>query len=295
LARGAQVLAARLTKEVDGGLAAIGRIVCSVPPQHMFGLECSVMLPLICGIRCSTAGRSCPPNVRAAFAGGCRGRGSRRRWHLRGLVESFETVPSQRRRRFDDAAVCARRRQSEDLVGAPVLEIYGSTETGAVADAPHRALRAAGGRLDGVRARAGRRCHARPRHALASPATLLDELKLEPTEAFTLLGRHNDLIKIAGRRTSLAGLNCCCSRCQVSRTACSTCPPPATRPSGSADASIGPPQDARAQRRGCGGHLDPVFMPRAFIRSSGCAWRHGKLAPAGARPACVAAMSNRRP
>ena len=52
LAIGALVLGVRLSKDLAGGLASIQRIVCSVPPQHMFGVEASVMLPLVHGMPC---------------------------------------------------------------------------------------------------------------------------------------------------------------------------------------------------------------------------------------------------
>ena len=96
--------------------------------------------------------------------------------------------------------------ESEHLLQAPVLEIYGSTETGALA--LRRTARATRWLpMDGVQlervdgATLGRGAH------FASPVKLLDELVVERNGSFTLLGRQADLIKIAGRRASLAGLN----------------------------------------------------------------------------------------
>ena len=40
-------MGSRLGQEIDGGVAALRQIVCSVPPQHMFGVETSVMLSLV--------------------------------------------------------------------------------------------------------------------------------------------------------------------------------------------------------------------------------------------------------
>jgi hypothetical protein len=62
------VLAARLASEIDGGFGAVERIVCSVPAQHMFGLECSVMLPLVHGTPVLDRRPLLPADVVAAFA-----------------------------------------------------------------------------------------------------------------------------------------------------------------------------------------------------------------------------------
>ena len=87
-----------------------------------------------------------------------------------------------------------------------MLEIYGSTETGALA-MRRTARETRWSPLDGVSldpvdgATLGRGAH------FASPVQLLDEIVVEANGTFTLLGRQADLIKIAGRRASLAGLN----------------------------------------------------------------------------------------
>src|SRR4029077_11490457 len=39
LATGALILGARLAAEIEGGLDGVDHLVCSVPAQHMFGLE----------------------------------------------------------------------------------------------------------------------------------------------------------------------------------------------------------------------------------------------------------------
>ena len=61
LVSGALALGERLAQDVAGGLSALRRLVCSVPPQHMFGFEASVMLPLVHGIPVARAGRCCRP------------------------------------------------------------------------------------------------------------------------------------------------------------------------------------------------------------------------------------------
>jgi acyl-coenzyme A synthetase/AMP-(fatty) acid ligase len=266
LVRGAQVLANRLEKEIDGGLAAVGRIVCSVPPQHMFGLECSVMLPLACGMPVLDRRPLLPADVRAAFVGGPPGAWIATPMHLRNLVESFESVPSCRVVIASTMPLSpAVARRSETLVRAPVVEIYGSTETGAVA------IRRTGQELswrplDDVQLEpTSGATLARGSH-FASPATLLDEIELKADGRFTLLGRHNDLIKIAGRRTSLAGLNLLLQDLPGLEDGVFYLPATGNPTERLCLIHSGPPLDRAATRRWLLARLDAVFLPRAFIR-----------------------------
>ena len=98
------------------------------------------------------------------------------------------------------------RSQCEQLLAAPVLEIYGSTETGALA-MRRTARETRWPPLDGVRldpATARRSAGARTSRRRCSCSTSSCRAR---TARFTLLGRQADLVKIAGRRASLAGLN----------------------------------------------------------------------------------------
>ena len=205
--RGARVLGARLAQDVD--LAALGAIVCSVPPQHMFGVEASTMLSLIHAIALLDARPLLPADIGAAFER-CAERAGL--WittplHLRALVQARQQVPHC-------ALVVASTMplsttlaaQAEALIDAPVLEIYGSTETGVVA--MRRGARDARWQpVQGVRlepAQGGTRAWG---SHFDSPRELADQIEPAGDDGFTLLGRQADMIKIGGRRASLAGLN----------------------------------------------------------------------------------------
>jgi acyl-coenzyme A synthetase/AMP-(fatty) acid ligase len=96
--------------------------------------------------------------------------------------------------------------QAEALVGAPVLEIYGSTETGVVA--MRRTARGTAWRpVDGVRVEPDEEGTRAWGGHFTSPQQLADQVEPVAGGCFRLLGRQGDLIKIAGRRASLAGLN----------------------------------------------------------------------------------------
>jgi acyl-coenzyme A synthetase/AMP-(fatty) acid ligase len=266
LARGALVLGARLEAEIEGGLAAIGRIVCSVPPQHMFGLECSVMLPLVHGIPVLERRPLLPADVSAAFADAPAGAWIATPMHLRSLVQSAVAVPSCSVVIVSTMPLTqAVARQSEQLVRAPVLEIYGSTETGALA--MRRTARGTAWRpMDGVQLEAGNDAMLGRGTHFASPVKLFDELLVEPDGTFTLLGRQADLVKIAGRRTSLAGLNLLLQDLPGLEDGVFYLPAVGSPTGRLCLIHSGLPLDRATARRWLRERLDPVFLPRTFIR-----------------------------
>jgi len=208
LVRGALALGMRLDQDVDGGLAALRQIVSSVPPQHMFGVETSTMLSLVYGIAVVERRPLLPADVRVALEQCENGTA----WiatplHLRAVAQSGDALSNCRVVIAStmplSPALAAR---AEALVDAPVLEIYGSTETGVIAT--RRTARDTQWRaVEGVRIEPA------ARHTLVwgthfpSPRKLPDQIESDGQHGFRLLGRQGDLIKIAGRRASLAGLN----------------------------------------------------------------------------------------
>jgi acyl-coenzyme A synthetase/AMP-(fatty) acid ligase len=266
LAHGAGVLAARLESEL-GPLRNIERIVCSVPGQHMFGLETSVMLPLATGIAVQE-GR---PMLPAEVAGAMGRADAKAAWiatplHLRAIAQAGEkidgcgaVVASTMQLAAGIAAQC------EALVDAPVLEIYGSTETGAVAmrrTAHETAWRA----LDGVRlepSSAGTRLSG---GHFSSPCEVSDQVRLETDGSFHLVGRHSDMLKIAGRRASLSGLNQLLQEMPGLDDAAFFMPgsdSPTERLVLIYAAAEAEPKAMLAWLRT---RIDPVFMPRTLIR-----------------------------
>lgn len=208
LALGAAMLGRRLDAELGGQPGVLQGLVCSVPPQHMFGLEASVMLTLVHGLACLDERPLLPAAVVTAFASlpGQWG------WittplHLRALVRTGDALPNCGMALASTMPLAQGvAEQAEHLLSAPVLEIYGSTETGAVAlrrTAREPLWRA----LPGVTLTSvPEGTQARGTH-FPSPQRLADQIEPVEADTFRLLGRQADLIKIAGRRASLAGLN----------------------------------------------------------------------------------------
>lgn len=100
--------------------------------------------------------------------------------------------------------------QAEARFGGRMLEIYGCTEAGQVA-----ARRTTAGevwttlgdlRLHSEAAADGERFVVSGGHVL-QPTPLADVLELVDAQRFRLIGRANDLIHVAGKRSSLAHLN----------------------------------------------------------------------------------------
>lgn len=179
-----------------------------VPPQHMWGLEATVMLPMQSGCpvaagcpllpveMCETLERLPAPRWLVATPA-----------HLRACVLSDTGLPPL------DGVLCSTApltaelaRSVEAICSAPVLEIFGSTETGVLATrrtAHEETFRV----LDGIRLRTTSEGIVAQGGQLMGAVLLNDRLSLSSETAFTVLGRAGDLIKIAGKRGSLAALN----------------------------------------------------------------------------------------
>lgn len=267
LFRGAHVLAARLDEEVEGGVRSLGQIICSVPPQHMFGLETSVMLPLVTGIPVHGRKPLLPADVHAAFSDSAlEGAWVATPLHLRALARSSLTLPRCRLMLASTMHLSAAlAEQAEKFGGAPVMEIYGSTETGVVA--MRRTAREVSWRpVEGVSIEpcdSGTRV--RGTH-FPSPQLLADGVEPDGGGGFMLLGRQGDLIKIGGKRASLASLNRVLEDLPGLTEGTFYLPLPNSGMQRLVLIHAGPPLDRVATHRWLRSHIDPLFLPRAIIR-----------------------------
>jgi acyl-coenzyme A synthetase/AMP-(fatty) acid ligase len=183
-------------------------IVATVPPQHMYGFESSMLIALQSGAAMSAARPFYPADICSALAAAVRPcMLVTTPVHLKVLLASGLDIP------LPDLVLSATAPMPPQLalaaearLQAPLLEIYGSTETGQIASRrttqtaewtlfPEVTLSAAQGR---VWASGGHVEQAIP---------MADELELVTAERFLLHGRTADLINIAGKRSSLGYLN----------------------------------------------------------------------------------------
>jgi acyl-coenzyme A synthetase/AMP-(fatty) acid ligase len=202
-----QCVRAEVTRLPVNDLSACA-ILGTVPAQHMYGFESTVLLPLQSGAALCAERPFFPADIAAALAvlPGARVLVATP-VHLRALLAAELALPALDLIVSATAMLpAALAREVESRFGAPLLEIYGSTETGQMAS--RRTAREEQWRLwPGVRLTVGdSHCSAHGGH-VARPTALADVLEPTDEEHFLLHGRTADLVNIAGKRSSLAYLN----------------------------------------------------------------------------------------
>lgn len=191
--------------------AAVGshfHVVATVPPQHMYGMEMSVLLPLLDNVAVHAGRPLLPADVACALAEVPAPRVLvTTPVHLRALIESGVALPPIAAMVSATAPMpVALAQAAEARFDAPLLEVFGSTETcvfasrRSAADEPWTLYD--GVQLhpqpDGTQVRAPQ---------LDQPMTLADIVTLHDNGTrFRLCGRHSDLLDIAGKRASLGDL-----------------------------------------------------------------------------------------
>ena len=183
-------------------------IVATVPPQHMYGFEASVLLPLASGNALTAERPFYPADVCSVLAGVPRPRVLvTTPIHLRALMAANLAIPAT------DLIVSATAPLSGQLAAeveqrcqTRLLEIYGTTETGSIA--VRRTTATAEWRLwpeVTFEARDGE-TWAHGGH-IEQPTRMCDVIEVLSRGRFLLHGRLADLVNIAGKRSSLAYLN----------------------------------------------------------------------------------------
>jgi acyl-coenzyme A synthetase/AMP-(fatty) acid ligase len=189
--------------ERDAPLSIVG----TVPAHHMYGIELTVLLPLFAGMSVHAERPLFPADVATALATAAAPRLLvSTPLHLRALAESEVTFPPlslvvSATAPLDGALA----RRVEEKLNAPLLEMFGSTETCVIATR--------------VTAR-GQEWRLYDRIAIrAEPAStrvsapwyrvdqhLQDLLEARGAHGFELRGRNSDMVEVAGKRASLADI-----------------------------------------------------------------------------------------
>lgn len=189
-------------------------LVGTVPPHHMYGFESTVLIAMLGGAAFAAERPFFPADVVRVLESVPRPRVLvTTPFHLKTLIESGLALPPV------DLTVCATAPLSPQLaaraeaaLAAPLMEIYGCTEAGQVATRlttrgpewrSFRGLTLSG---DGE-ASVVQGGHVPEPTRLADVLEVLAEADGAPATRFRLLGRSNDLINVAGKRSSLAHLN----------------------------------------------------------------------------------------
>jgi acyl-coenzyme A synthetase/AMP-(fatty) acid ligase len=249
---GARVFGARL-----GGAAGI---VGTIPQQHMFGLEATVMLPWQNGMAVHPGRPLLPADIGAALAAV-----PGPRWlittplQLRACIDARESLPALAGIVSATMPLDARlAKEAERLWSAPVLEFYGSSEAGLVAsrrpagDAAWELLPEVtlAERDGGLWVHGGH---------IVEPQPVADELERRGERRFILHGRKEGMVKVAGKRTSLDALNAALGRIAGVRDGAFYLRADGKRVGALA---VAPGLDARALRAALRRSVDAAFLPR---------------------------------
>ncbi|MFH0129646.1 AMP-binding protein [Variovorax sp. VaC1] len=189
-------------------------LVATVPVQHSYGLESSVLLAMLGGAAFESGRPFFPADVAQTLASVPRPRALvTTPFHLKTLLLSGIELPPVDLILSATAPLSPQLAlQAEQAMGGVLLEIYGSTESGQVAT--RRTTESEVWETFG-----DIRVHAEPGEGdgperfifegdfMPEPTPMADVLELLDERRFRLFGRANDLIHVAGRRSSLAHLN----------------------------------------------------------------------------------------
>ncbi|AFL74198.1 acyl-CoA synthetase/AMP-acid ligase [Thiocystis violascens DSM 198] len=242
-------------------------IVATVVPQHMYGLELSIMVPFVIGAQVVAARPFFPADIRAALADLPAPRILvTTPVHLAACVESGLTWPALEMVISATAPLPGSlAEQVETRLSTRVREIYGSTETGSIAS--RETCRDPVWRwYDSVRpSRDGARVSVTA-DFLPGPVPLADVLEFEADGGFRLVGRASEMIKVAGKRASLADLNRKLNAIDGVRDGVFVALEAGRDQIGRlAVVVVAPCLDRGAIIAGLAGHLDPVFYPRQIV------------------------------
>jgi acyl-coenzyme A synthetase/AMP-(fatty) acid ligase len=248
--------------------AAPCTIVGTVPPQHMYGFESTVLMAWSGGHAFSHAQPFYPADICQALAAVPAPRVMvSSPAHLRALLESGLALPEISLLLSATAPLSLRiAREMEALCSAPLIEIYGSTETGLIAT--RRPVQAEEWQLlPGIELRVKNDAVFACGGHVKTWTALNDVIEVVADRKFLLHGRVSDLVNIAGKRHSLASLNHLLNAIpgvvdgtffmpdenghdQITRLAACVVAP-----------GMAPPQLLAALRE----HIDPVFLPRPLL------------------------------
>jgi acyl-coenzyme A synthetase/AMP-(fatty) acid ligase len=183
-------------------------LIGTVPPQHVFGLEATVLMVMQGGLALHAGRPFYPADIKAELAALPRPRGLViAPAHLRVLLAEPEDLPPA------DFLLCATSPLSRELAAqaearfaAQLHEIYGCTESGGIASRRTSATsewRA----MAGITLRADSKGTWVKGGHVEDEVALADMIELRSPGRFLLHGRTADLVNIAGKRTSLLHLN----------------------------------------------------------------------------------------
>jgi acyl-coenzyme A synthetase/AMP-(fatty) acid ligase len=248
-------------------------VVATVPAQHMFGFESSVLLPLLSGGILVAQHPFFPADVVAALAAAPTPRALvSTPFHLRTLIAAELPLPPTALIISATAPLSPALAASVEAATGGILgEIYGSTETGQIATR-RTSSTPIWECFDGISLHnAEERSWVQGAH-VEEPTPMGDILETQPAaengrQRFILHGRLGDMINIAGKRSSLNYLNSVL--CSIAGVVDGVFHLPQMAPADGivrlAAFAVAPGLSEEALRAALRRHLDSVFMPRPLL------------------------------
>jgi acyl-coenzyme A synthetase/AMP-(fatty) acid ligase len=266
----------RLVRCVRDGAGPLGLLdgqshvlVGTVPAQHMYGFESSVLLALATGNACCAERPFYPADIAAAVAAVPQPRVLvTTPVHLRTLLASEIDLPPI------ELVVSATAPLSQDLARAVeakfrtrLLEIYGSTETGQIAI--RRTSESAAWRLwPNVRLQVSNGTVFAQGGHVEQLTAMQDVIEITGDDEFLLHGRTADLVNVAGKRSSFGYLNALLNAIPGVTDGVFFLRDAATGSTGVARLGaivVAPTLSIAALTEHLRRRIDPVFLPRPLI------------------------------
>ena len=264
---GALVSVARATGS-RFGLTRGGRttVVATVPHQHMFGLEASVMLPIHHGLTMHAGRPLFPEDVRTAIEEVGRSILITTPLHLRACVTAGVKLPHIEMILSATSPLTRElAREAEERFCAPVNEIFGFAEAGSVASR-RPVLTDQWQMLDGVTLNGEDPLWSVEAEYLPRPVRFPDRIVLTEPGKFCVLGRGEDQINIAGHRASLGDLTRKLLDVEGVQDGAFVLPDHSSAPLTRLTAVVVAPGKTQEDiRRALRWSIDPVFLPRPLL------------------------------
>jgi len=244
-----------------------GAIIGTVPHQHSYGLESVILLALEHGLAVMAERPFYPADIAAAIEAAPRPRILvTTPVHIRALVAERHAQPEVDLILSATAPLSAELAvKAEECFSAPLIEIYGSTESGQIAT--RRTAREAEWRcLDDVLLQQQDGRSLAVGRAVPAPTLLEDMIEHTGPDTFVLAGRSAELVDVAGKHTTLSFLNHQLLSIEGVQDGIFVMP--------DGDASyvrrlaafvVAPGLRAEAVLSALRGRIDPAFLPRPLI------------------------------
>lgn len=239
-------------------------LVATVPCQHMWGFEVSVLLPLLCDTAISYRSPLYAPDIAEALAEvPTPAVLISSPLHLRALMRSGVKMPPVARILTATAPLSTSEAQAfESHFETEVLDAFGCTESGVIATR-RTALVENWTLAPAFRLEASDDQTQICANHLPEPVLLPDVVELIDDHSFKWLGRNQDMIKIAGKRGSLADLNTRLARIDGIRDGVIFHPQGAER---LAAMVVAPDMEVSDILDALRPQIEPAFMPRPVLQ-----------------------------